>query len=73
MAGYFEFAVTVRNLSGNAYEIWIKNWGEWSWLEIQIWELFDMEIMVETIKVNELCKGVIIKGEEFYFKAPIFL
>lgn len=21
MAGYFEFAVTVRNLSGNAYEI----------------------------------------------------
>jgi len=42
-------------------------------MKIQIWGLYDIEIMVETIKVNELCKRVIIKGEEFYFKALIFL
>lgn len=32
-----------------------------------------MEIMVKTIKINEPCKGVILKGVEFYFKAPVFL
>lgn len=31
-----------------------------------------MDIMGKTIKVNELCKGVILKGEEFYFKALDF-
>lgn len=37
------------------------------------WELLYMEIMVKSIKVNELCKGVILKSVEFYFKAPVFL
>lgn len=32
-----------------------------------------MDIMVKIIKVNELCKGVTMEGEEFYFKALGFL